>query len=160
MTKLEHYRMAFDGKLLRRGFWIYVWRIVVADKTVYYVGRTGDSPSCHAASPFMRAGQHLDLRENAKGNALKRRLAERHVSPDECTFEMVAIGPLFPEQSKVSVHRVYRDKAAALEKAVAGYLKEKGKEVLGTHHSKKQLDDTLFQSVRQTINQCLFQNQQ
>ena len=44
---------------LERGFWLYVWVIDGAGDTLHYVGRTGDSSSSNAQSPFNRMGQHL-----------------------------------------------------------------------------------------------------
>lgn len=96
---LQRYSMSFDGHLLERGFWLYVWRIVSPQGVFLYVGRTGDSSSPHAGSPFSRIGQHLDFRPYAKGNALGRRLAAAGVRPAECLFEMLAVGPIFPEQT-------------------------------------------------------------
>jgi hypothetical protein len=147
--------MSFDGNLLKRGFWIYIWKIVAGNKTVYYVGRNGDSSSCNAASPFSRIGQHLNFKDNAKGNSLGRRLDECGISPEKCTFEMVAIGPLYAEQSEMAEHKICRDKTAALEKAVADYLRERGKEVLGIHESRKPLDEKLFSVVKARIDQSL-----
>jgi hypothetical protein len=64
MTPTTHV-FSFDGKLLQRGFWLYVWEITAADHEVfYYVGRTGDSSSPNAQSPFNRMSQHLGV--NAK----------------------------------------------------------------------------------------------
>lgn len=55
--------VAFDGAFLRRGFWLYVWEVVAPDGAEYlYVGRTGDSSSPYAQSPFVRMGQHLGFR--------------------------------------------------------------------------------------------------
>ncbi len=51
-TRLNDYSMTFDGALLERGFWLYVWRIIEGTRTVLYVGRTGDSSSPNASSPF------------------------------------------------------------------------------------------------------------
>jgi hypothetical protein len=71
---LHSYSMTFDGHLLNRGFWPYVWRIQGPVSHHVYVGRTGDSSSAHASSPFKRIGQHLDPSPNAKGNALGKHL--------------------------------------------------------------------------------------
>ena len=50
----------FEGALLQRGFWLYVWEIKPFDGSVFcYVGRTGDSSSHNAQSPFNRMSQHL-----------------------------------------------------------------------------------------------------
>jgi hypothetical protein len=66
--------MSFDGALVERGFWLYVWRIVAGSQTVLYVGRTGDSSSPHASSPFKRVGQHLEVGPIAKGNSMSKQL--------------------------------------------------------------------------------------
>lgn len=55
----------FDGAFLQRGFWLYVWRVIAPNSTeVLYVGRTGDSSSPNAQSPFNRMGQHLGFQKN------------------------------------------------------------------------------------------------
>ena len=74
--------MSFQGEVLERGFWLYIWEIVNGSNRYFYVGRTGDSSSAHAASPFNRIGQHLDFRENAKGNSLAKRLNEVGINPE------------------------------------------------------------------------------
>lgn len=49
------HELTFTGSFLRRGFWLYAWVIIAADHQVYvYVGRTGDSSSLNAQSPFSR----------------------------------------------------------------------------------------------------------
>lgn len=125
--------MRFDGALLGRGFWLYVWRITHGDRSVLYVGRTGDSSSAHASSPFKRIGQHLDAGPNAKGNALARQLKKAGLPPERCTFEMVAVGPLHPEQEDMEQHRTFRDQVGGLERALADHLRDGGHEVLGNH---------------------------
>ncbi len=55
---LKTHYMKFDGALLERGFWLYVWEITGDSSHHVYVGRTGDSSSPHAQSPFKRIGQH------------------------------------------------------------------------------------------------------
>jgi hypothetical protein len=130
---MRAYSMKFDGAVLRRGFWLYVWEIREGTRTVLYVGRTGDSSSANASSPFRRIGQHLDLKPTAKGNALARQLSREGFVPDRCSFEMMAIGPLFEEQHDFDGHRGLRDKTAALERALADHLKARGHRVIGTH---------------------------
>ena len=63
--------MKFDGSLLQRGFWLYVWRVSQGRKRAYYVGRTGDSSSKFAASPFSRVSRHLDTHRNGFQPAAK-----------------------------------------------------------------------------------------
>ena len=115
MTKLTSYSMSFHGDLLKRGFWLYVWDIRTASERHLYVGRTGDSSSCNAASPFQRIGQHLDSRANAKGNALAKQLKKLAADPALCAFDMTAIGPLFPEQADFEAHKPIRDRVVLLK---------------------------------------------
>lgn len=55
----------FDGRILQCGFWLYVWKITPrTGPAFHYVGRTGDSSSFNAQSPFNRMGQHLGFKKN------------------------------------------------------------------------------------------------
>jgi hypothetical protein len=144
--EMEICRMEFSGKLLKRGFWLYIWDIK-GDRRHLYVGRTGDSSSPNASSPFRRIGQHLDSRISAKGNALGRQLKEAGIDPETCVFEMTAIGPIFDEQTTMPEHKPFRDKTAALERALADELKRRGYYVLGTHPRSGQPDSTLLSQV-------------
>ena len=142
-------RLSFDGHILQRGFWLYVWRITSGRRIVLYVGRTGDSSSDFASSPFVRIGRHLDLRPNAKSNSLARRLAEESLDPTECRFEFIAFGPLFPEQQSTEQHRRFRDRTGALEALLANELRARGYEVIGIHTSRAEptaTDATQLQS--------------
>jgi hypothetical protein len=41
---LAIHEVRFEGGVLQRGFWLYVWEVTPADQApLYYVGRTGDS---------------------------------------------------------------------------------------------------------------------
>ena len=127
-------KVSFQGSILKRGFWIYAWRINSGNRVVYYVGRTGDSSSIFASSPFIRMGRHLDLKKKAKGNSLARRLWEAKLNPEDCDFECLAFGPIFREQAQVGQHRIFRDRTAAIESFVACQLREHKHEVVGNHH--------------------------
>jgi len=116
-----------------------------------YVGRTGDSSSPYAASPFSRIGRHLDVRPNAKSNAMTRQIQRTGLDPTPCRFEMVALGPLFPEQRSMRSHRPIRDKVAALERGIAGFLRRRRYSVLGTHGRSLSLDAGLFARVRALV---------
>ena len=140
-------RASFDGALLRRGFWLYVWRVRQGDRSALYVGRTGDSSSGYAGSPFSRLGQHLDVRPNAKGNTLLKNLRKAGFKPEFARFELLAVGPLFLEQDTLEKHRKYRDIIAPLETALAAHLRVQGHEVLGTHPARKPHDQLLFAKV-------------
>jgi hypothetical protein len=148
----DTYSMSFDGAVLRRGFWLYVWRIVGKGRTVLYVGRTGDSSSPHAASPFLRIGAHLDFRAKAKGNALAKRLRSAGLVAEECTFEMTAVGPLFQEQPSMAQHKPIRDKVAALEARLADHLKERGYNVLGDHGIRQDCVPDLWKRVKRAAD--------
>ncbi len=145
--ELDVCRMEFSGKLLQRGFWLYIWDIKGDASRHIYVGRTGDSSSANASSPFRRIGQHLDVSLNAKGNALGRRLKEAGINPQACTFEMIAIGPIFDEQKSLREHYPLRDKTAALERALADELKMRGYHVLGVHPRAASPDYSLFEQM-------------
>ena len=134
---LKSYSMSFDGQILERGFWIYIWKIEFNEDLYIYVGRTGDSSSPNASSPFNRIGQHLDFRQNAKGASLARRLKEAGVDPKQSKFDMLAIGPFFEEQQTFEGHKPYRDYMATLEFEIADHLKDCGYKVLGTHRRSK-----------------------
>ena len=53
----------------------------------------------------------------------------------ECSFEFLALGPLFPEQQTTERHRSFRDRTGALE-ASANKLRDRGYEVIGIHASR------------------------
>jgi hypothetical protein len=60
------HKVYFEGGFLKRGFWLYVWEVTTPRRgRYYYVGRTGDSSSLKAQSPFIRMGQHLGPAENS-----------------------------------------------------------------------------------------------
>lgn len=147
--------MSFNGALLERGFWLYVWRIANQDRNVLYVGRTGDSSSPHASSPFRRIGQHLDSKSNAKSNALWKRLRTAKLVPEACTFEMIAVGPLFSEEPDMDRHKIVRNRMAALERALADHLREAGHVVLGTHPRQAEYDEALCERVCRLVDERL-----
>ncbi len=153
MQPSDVFSMTFDGAVLQRGFWLYVWRISTNRGDVFYVGRTGDSSSPHAASPFQRIGAHLDARPTAKGNSLAKHLLAAGYSAHACRYEMTAIGPLFPEQADMASHAPIRDKVAALERRLADYLRERGLEVLGTHGAKGDCVPELWNKIQTAMEQ-------
>lgn len=144
---MKLHETVFHGGLLERGFWLYVWRVKGNDQSALYVGRTGDSSSRYASSPFSRLGQHLDLRPTATANTLLRNIRAAGFSPATSSFELMAIGPLFPEQETLETHRSHRDIVAPLETALAEHLRRAGHTVLGKHPKARPFDDALFQKV-------------
>lgn len=140
-------RATFDGSLLQRGFWLYVWRVRQGDRAVLYVGRTGDSSSQFAGSPFSRLGQHLDVRPNAKANTLLRNLRTAGIDPEQAAFELFSVGPLFPEQKTMELHRKHRDIIGPVEAALAAALRDEGHHVIGKHQGARSHDTALLQKV-------------
>jgi len=148
----------FDGQILARGFWLYVWKIVSPNRVLLYVGRTGDSSSPNAASPFSRLSAHLQSKETAKGNSMHRRLLAEGVDPTTATFQMAAAGPLLPEQSSFVAHCPYRDRMAAMECELANRLGRTGWDVVGTHgtvHRLEPRDMSAFSKVYAMILEAL-----
>ena len=143
----KSHTMSFDGSVLERGFWLYIWDIRGPTGSYVYVGRTGDSSSPNAQSPFKRISQHLDPNPKAKGNALGRQLQCADVDPLHCKIEMTAIGPIFEEQTTMDSHRPVRDKMAALERALADMLRERGYHVLGKHPRAGHPDPNLLKQL-------------
>jgi hypothetical protein len=141
------YTTEFSGKILERGFWLYVWRIQSPVKLVWYVGRTGDNSSPNASSPFGRLSQHLDLRTSATANMLARNLLRVGIEPEQCHFRLLTIGPLFPEQNTFEEHLPFRDSTALIEAELAHYLTKQGLEVIGTHPPRGNFNLELFTEV-------------
>jgi hypothetical protein len=152
---MEAYSIKFDGRVLDRGFWLYVIDIDAPQGRHLYVGRTGDSSSANASSPFARIGQHLDGRPHAKGNALARNLRRAGIDPKACAMEMIAVGPIFPEEKEFTAHRPVRDRVAALETALAAALRERGYTVLGTHPGSFQPDGAKSAEVLRLVEEKL-----
>ncbi len=153
--RVQMSKMMVDGRLLKRGFWLYVCRIVEGSREVLYVGRTGDSSSAHASSPFERLGQHLSQRTHAKANSLARQLANARINPIAANFEMFGVGPIFEEQSTFTQHLPYRDKMAALEKGVADELVRRGYKIVGTHQCSSSPDAAFLQAVMHELDNAL-----
>jgi len=85
------HRLKFTGAILERGFWLYAWRVFSGEREFFYVGRTGDSSSKFAASPFSRLSQHLDIRSKASANMLLRHVRRLKLDPLACEFELLAL---------------------------------------------------------------------
>jgi hypothetical protein len=141
--------LRFDGGLLQRGFWLYVWEVTPAGApALHYVGRTGDSSSINAQSPFARMGQHLGFAKTSM--ALRKHLDRRTVDPKLCAFRMIAHGPVLSEAEAENreEHDIRRDIVAAMEHALCAELKAAGYDVLNDVHCRKPLDADAFMKVR------------
>lgn len=146
---LAIHEIHFGGDILQRGFWLYVWEVTgEGHAPLYYVGRTGDSSSTNAQSPFNRMGQHLGFAENS--NMLRRHLVKNRVVPESCFFRLIAVGPIEKEPKSHS-RREYdrrRDVVAAMEKALADLLTSWGFNVMNSVKCRKPLDEARFAEVR------------
>lgn len=143
------HEVRFEGGILQRGFWLYVWEVMPAGQApLYYVGRTGDSSSTNAQSPFNRMGQHLGFARNS--NMLRRHLTQHGAVPESCAFRLIALGPIEQEATAPGrqEHDQRRDLVAAMEKALADLLASSGLEVMNRVASRKPLDEARFAQVR------------
>jgi hypothetical protein len=137
---------SFDGAILSRGFWLYVWEIATPDgRNLYYVGKTGDKASGASQSPFNRLSNHLG--GNKHSNALKRHLAKRKIDPERCEFHFHAYGPLFTDKS-TRAHGELCDVTSGLEKALAEAMNGARYEVINTVQSHAPIDLALFEAVK------------
>ncbi len=141
------FTVALDGRTLKRGFWLYGWEVTTPDgEVLIYVGRTGDSSSANAQSPFNRMGQHLGFLKTS--SMLRNHLSKRNVAPEDCTFRLVAHGPILDETDSMDEHKVRRDLIGALEKKLAEDLDDAGYEVMNTVNCLKPLDEDMYKPVR------------
>jgi hypothetical protein len=111
-----------------------------------------DTSSPNASSRFNRIGQHLDFRAIAKGNALGKQLRRINVQPSQWTFEMLAIGPIFPEKESFDLYKPLRDTFGAIEAALADELQDRGYNVIGTHARRVTPDSELWAEVFRHTN--------
>ena len=153
--------LTLPGPMLRRGFWLYVWRVETPMGELLYVGRTGDNSSPHATAPYTRMGQHLGSIANQ--NALRKYLEKLGVPIELCTFHLVSHGPLYNEVLKsdgatrealMAAHKPLRDIVGAMEKALAEDLSAAGYAVLNPVHCKWPLDLALYAPVRSAFAEC------
>ena len=138
MTTAATHSLTLPGPMLKRGFWLYVWRVETPKGEWLYVGRTGDNSSPNATAPYTRMGQHLGFVKSQ--NALRKHLAKRNISVEKCAaFHLVAHGPIYPEVKHVEgadrstlmkAHTPIRNLVGAMEKALAEELVEAGYRVL------------------------------
>jgi hypothetical protein len=139
--------------LLRRGFWLYVWKIRgPKSEPLFYVGSTGDVTGV-AQSPFVRASLHL--RENPNNNALKRCLDKRGITPEGCKeFVFAAYGPLYDydPNDKVKNRRDTLPKVRALEQALWDAFKSDGVDLVNPRPGASQKPDpALFKKILKAL---------
>ena len=136
------HHLEFNGGILQRGFWLYVWEITPpTGPAFHYVGRTGDSSSFNAQSPFNRMGQHLGF--NVNSNVLRRRLEKLPVKPEQCLYKLISHGPVFSEVKNPEEYKRLVGLVAALERDLAKAMGAAGYGVINTGSSKA-LGDAVF----------------
>jgi hypothetical protein len=142
----ETHELTFHGSLLERGFWLYAWEITTPENhKLYYIGRTGDSSSSNAQSPFNRMGQHFGF--NEKQNMLRNHLKSRNITAEKCQFRLIAHGPIMAEAVNREEHIASRDITAGLEKALAESMIKSGYDVLNIVKCQKPLNQALWVKV-------------
>jgi len=102
--------------------------------------------------PVKRIAQHLDPGAAAKGNALGKQLRRESVNYGECTFEMVAVGAIFPGQPTFEDNTPLRNRMAAPERAVAEEMRQRGYVFLGTHPRAGSPDKSLLDRIRALLD--------
>jgi hypothetical protein len=125
-----------------------VWEVTTpSGERLYYVGRTGDSSSTNAQSPFNRMGHHLGFAKNS--NMIRRHLEKYGASPESCHFRLVSYGPIEEESPVVgrAEHDERRDQVAAMERALAEVMCVAGYRVVNTVKCRKHLDAERFSGV-------------
>jgi hypothetical protein len=146
----QTYEVALEGGTLRRGFWLYVWEVTTPDQQkLLYVGRTGDSSSPKAASPFNRMGQHLGSIEAS--NMLRKHLNKRGMTPEDCVFRFVAHGPILTEVKDWDGHVSRRDIVGGLEQKLEQELRRADWDVMNMVPGTFALDEQLWKDVRQVF---------
>ena len=125
---------------------IMIFKLTADGQRVLYVGRTGDTSSPNAQSPFNRLSQHLGT--NAKSNALRRHLLRNGIAPEDChSFLLVPYGPIFAEGQTAGEHVRARNIVAALEKALADAMTSAGYRVLNEVKCQESVDAELLDTV-------------
>jgi hypothetical protein len=142
----ELYKLSFDGALLSRGFWLYICEIFTPDdRTLCYVGKTGDKASRVSQSPFNRLSNHVGGNEHS--NALRCYLAQLRIDPAQCQFRFHSYGPLFYSIDK-GTHGELCDITSGLEKALADAMTQAGYTVINPVRCRSRLDTETFAVVR------------
>lgn len=148
----------FDGGMLKGGFRPYVWEVTPVERApLNYVGRTGDSSSTNAQSPFNRLGQHLGVAKNS--NMLRLHLTLHGERPESCAFRLVAVGPIGQEAETPGrpEHDEQRNLVAAIGKALAEFLGSSALKAMNRVASRKTLDEIRFKQVRAAFGRAFAQ---
>ena len=124
---LQTCEVRFDGGILRRGFWLYVWEITPPQGRVSVLRGTYRDARPPTRNRHSTGWASISGFTN-NGNMLRQHLLKQQVEPERCRFRLIALGPLEAE-SKASVrheHDQRRDVMAAMEKALAELIAAAG----------------------------------
>ena len=159
MPAAATHSLTLPGPMLKRGFWLYVWRVETPKGEMLYVGRTGDNSSPNATAPYTRMGQHLGFVKSQ--NALRKHLANLNIDAERCAvFHLVAHGPIYPEIERVvgadraslmEAHTPIRNLVGAMEKALAEELVVAGYHVLNKVSWRHAHDPKVWEKVRKAF---------
>lgn len=151
--------LTLPGSMLNRGFWLYVWRVQTSKGVKHYVGRTGDNSSPYASPVYIRMGQHLGKASNT--NPLRKYLEKANLKPEQCSYEMIAHGPIYDEvhngfdykdrKTRATLfkkHKPLRDDIAAMEKQLCNDLRAAGYFVFNDVNSNAPLNLETWAPVR------------
>lgn len=83
---------------------------------------------------------------------LLRHVRNQGLDPVACEYELVAFGPIFPEQEELLSHRAHRDRIAPLEAELARLLAARGFTVVGTHGKSGIAEPELLKQVQEAFN--------
>ncbi len=79
---------------------------------------------------------------------LRRHLESHLIEAEQCSFHLVAHGPILGEVKDVKGHRKRRDFIAALEGALEKAMREVGYDVMNTVKCRVEVDKKAFAGVR------------
>ncbi|MCW7546267.1 hypothetical protein N7I30_21070 [Aurantimonas litoralis] len=154
--------------MLKRGFWLYVFRAYLKDEAFLYVGRTGDNRPPQAASPYDRFGQHLGI-TNAAANGFRTYLSRRMAGHSDVSIKSLDFrcwGPIFePVISKsefdkgnneqrdawAKEHSKRRKIVGGLERRLAEELAFRGYSVLNTVRDGNDIDPKLWGQIERSF---------
>jgi hypothetical protein len=148
---VEEYSLAFDGNLLKRGFWLHVWAIGYNGQQYIYLNQTGDGSWANAPSPINDLSQHFDTSKHAPKNSLASCLHAAEINPQACHFRMIALGPIFEEQVTIHKHEPFHAQLETLASEVAAYLKWRGFEVLGNYQMGASVREQLLDEIKSMV---------
>lgn len=100
------------------------------------------------------------MRSTATANMLLRHIRRLGLDPEMCDYELLAFGPLFPEQTTLDLHRERRDIIAPLERALVELFRMRGHTVVGKHGRAGTPDTALLMKVKRAFNSVVLVKRQ